>query len=135
MKKGAGKKKEKVVVTRATREDIDEYLGERGEKMPSMVAWVGKLPSKDNKIIGMGGYYRQESRWMGFMDMEREVVRYPSELTYWSMKALQHAKKSGIRFIYAEANTKDYPNATKFLQRLGFRLDPRTLWFFRWRAY
>lgn len=134
--KKSRKPKEKVIVTRASQEDVNSYLTEKGKKMPSMVAWCGKLPSKGNKIIGMGGYYRDDQgRFIGFMDMEREAKLYPSELAYWSMKALRHARNSGIRFIYAEANTKDYPNATQFLQRLGFKLDPRTLWFFRWRAY
>lgn len=130
--------KEKVIVTRASIEDVNYYLGERAKKMPSMVAWVGKIPNKKTKkgIVGMGGYYRDhQGRWIGFMDMEREAVRYPNEIAYWSLKALKKAKDSGIRYIYAEANTKDYPNATKFLQRLGFKLDPRSLWFFRWRAY
>jgi len=125
------KSKPKVIVTRASAADIKEHIGPRAKVMPSMIAWCGRV---EGKIIGFGGYFKHRARWHGFIDMEPECQDYLKELHYWALRALQHAQKSGILFIYAELEPETYPDASNFLYRLGFRLDPKTLYYFRWKA-
>jgi len=122
--------KKKVVTGRATMDDVESYLGKRADNMPSMVAWCGKL---DGKVIGIGGYYRLAGRWHAFVDLRKRALIYKWEIAYLGMRALQHAKKSGIRYLYAELDST-HPGASAWLQRLGFHLDPRSLYLFRWRA-
>ncbi len=98
--------------------------------MPSMVAWCGKL---DGKIIGFGGYFRMGGRWNAFCDLEEEAKDYKAELAYYAYRALQHAQKSGIRYLYAELES-EHEGASAWLMRMGFRLDPRSLYYFRWKA-
>lgn len=133
MKKSKAKptKKPKVHVTRATDADVKEMVGDRAKVMPSMVAWCGRV---NGKMIGSGGYFKHQGRWHGFIDLTPECDNYRKELHYWAIRALQHAQKTGIRFIYAEMEPEGNPGASNFLYRLGFRLDPRSLYYFRWRA-
>jgi hypothetical protein len=126
----ARRPKKKLVVTRATDEDIKSYLGKRCDSMPSMVAWCGKV---EGKIIIIGGYFRQYSRWHCFLNFHKPALRYKWEIAYWAQRSLQHARKSGIRYLYAELDSRN-PGASAWLMRLGFHLDPRTLYYFRWKA-
>ena len=129
-KRKAGRKKKKVICGRATEADIKEYLGHRAENMPSMVAWCGKV---DGKVIGDGGYFRQFGRWHAFSNFDRSALKYKFEIAYWAARALKHAQATGIRYLYAELDTT-HPGASLWMQRLGFHLDPRTMYLFRWKA-
>lgn len=129
-KRKAERKKKKVICGRATTEDIKSYLGHRADNMPSMVAWCGKV---DGKIIGAGGYFRQFGRWWAFSDFDKRALLYKFEIAYWAARALKHAQSTGIRYLYAELD-HTHPGASLWMQRLGFHLDPRSLYYFRWKA-
>jgi GNAT superfamily N-acetyltransferase len=131
MKKGGGKKKPKVIVTRASAADIREYLGDRATSMPSMVAWCGRV---NGKIVGFGGYFKHQGRWHAYLDLEDKGKDYKFALALVAVRCLKHARDTGIQYIYTELQS-EIPGASAFLQRLGFQLDPRTLYYFRWRAY
>lgn len=119
-----------MVVTRATIDDIKEIVGDRVPNMPSMVSWCGKV---DGKVIAAGGYFRLQGRWHAYSEFKEEALEYKFEIGFWAMRALQHARKSGIRYLYAELDST-HPGASAWLQRLGFHLDPRTMYYFRWKA-
>jgi hypothetical protein len=124
------KKRPKVVVARATAEDLKEYMGDKIDSMPACVAWIGKV---NGKPIGCGGYFRAQGRWWGFTNFDKRALLYKFEIAYWAHRALQHARRSGIRYLYAELDSTQ-PGASAWLQRLGFHLDPRSLYYFRWKA-
>jgi RimJ/RimL family protein N-acetyltransferase len=127
------KKKKPVVIARATEEDALDYYAKFltiKESMPSMIAWCGKV---DGKIIGFGGYYKESGRWIAFCNLDKEALRYKIELHRAAIVAMKSAKAKGIRYLYAELDSEN-EGASRWLQRLGFHLDPRTLYYFRWRA-
>jgi len=131
MTKRNARPKKKMVVTRATKQDCCDYFGAKLETIPSIIAWAGKV---EGKTLIIGGFWCMQGRWAAFVDMKnKSALRYRWELAYWARRSLQHAQKSGIRYIYADLDST-HPGASAWLQRLGFHLDPRTLYYFRWKA-
>ena len=95
-----------------------------------MRAWVAEL---DGKIVGIGGFAFSHGRWFGFCDLKEALRPHRFTIARTAKKAMREALRQGIRFIYAEADN-DEATATRFLTSLGFRVDPRTAYLYRWRA-
>jgi len=112
----------------ATREDIEAYSDMPNK--PTMRAWAGE---EDGKVIAIGGYAVSKGRWFGFVDLEEEARKHKFAIARGAKMVLNEARKQGIKFIYAEASP-DEPTAVRWLTSLGFELDPRSLYLYRWRA-
>jgi RimJ/RimL family protein N-acetyltransferase len=125
--------KSKPVITRATEEDALDYFAPNlhiKEKMPSLIAWCARV---DDKCVALWGFYKIQSRWVGFCNLQPEALEYKKTIHKQAIKAMRHAEALGIKYVYAQADTEN-EGATRWLQRLGFHLDPRSLYYFRWRA-
>jgi hypothetical protein len=44
---------------------------------------------------------------------------------------MNEVRKQGVKYVYADID-KDEPGAEKWLKSLGFSLDPRALYLYRW---
>ena len=112
----------------ATREDIESF-SDMGNK-PTIKAWVGEV---DGRIIGLGGFAFSGGRWLAFCDLTDEARKYKVTIAKCARMALREARKQGIKFIYADADLKEQ-RSIKWLTRLGFHVDPRSAYLYRWRA-
>jgi hypothetical protein len=121
-------KRSEPIARPATREDIDAFFGPRAK--PTMKAWVGEL---DGKPIGIGGLALVEGRWIAFCDLTPEARRYKRVIVRTAKLIMEEASRSGIRFVYAEADTEE-PMALRWLGSLGFEPDERSGRLFRWEA-
>jgi hypothetical protein len=117
-----------LVVRRATREDIVAFSNIA--TVPTVRARVGDL---DGKIIAIGGLLRADGRWFAFLDLTDEARRYKMTLMRTAKRMLAEAREQGVRFIYAERDENE-PGAAAWLQSLGFEIDPRSEYFYRWKA-
>lgn len=117
-----------MIVRRATREDIDTYSDMTNK--PSLLAWVGEI---DGKIVGLAGLAFVKGRWMAFCDLEPEARPFKMKIARAAIRTFQEARKQGIRFIYAEANTEE-PGALRWLESLGFEIDTRMPQYHRWKS-
>jgi hypothetical protein len=117
-----------MIVRPATREDIDAFSDMANK--PTLKAWVGEL---DGRIIALGGFAFSKGRWFGFCDLEEDARRFKMTIGRAAKMILNEAKKQGIRFIYAEADPQE-PGAIRWMTSLGFTVDPRTAYLYRWRA-
>lgn len=116
------------VVREATKADIDAFYAM--EEKPTMRAWLAEV---DGEIIGICGIARTRGRWVAFCDIKDELRRFKKVILKTGLLMMREARKAGIRYVYSEPNP-DEPNAERFLQALGFHLDPRSMSLFRWRA-
>ena len=112
----------------ATKEDIEAFSDLPSN--PTVKAWVGEV---DGRIIALAGFAFLKGRWFGFCDLLDEARQYKMTIARAAIKALDAAKRDGVRFVYAEAN-RDEPGAIRWLTSLGFTVDPRTAYLYRWRA-
>lgn len=96
--------------------------------MPSSKAWVGEV---DGKIVGIGGLYFHKSRWFGFCDLTDEARKYKLAIARTARLAMDEAKRMGIRFIYSDVDTEE-PNARRWHEILGFKLDQRSQRLMKW---
>ena len=96
--------------------------------MPSSKAWVGEV---DGKIVGVGGLYFHKSRWFGFLDITDEARHHKLTLARTGRMVMDEARKMGIRFVYSEVDT-DEPNAMRWHELLGFKLDQRSQHLMKW---
>ena len=120
-------KKYSPIVRRATRADILSFS--ELERNPSTRSWVMEI---DGRIVAMGGVALINKRWFAFFDAEDEALPYKMTIMRSAIRFLKEQQKSGTRIIYAELDwTK--PNAARWMQSLGFELDPVTQYLFRWR--
>jgi hypothetical protein len=119
----------KVIVRRATREDIASFSDM--ENKPSAVAWVGVL---DDKIIALTGFALIRGRWFLFLDLTEEARKHKITMMRTAKMIMAEAQKQGIKFIYAERD-EDEPKSEAWLRSLGFDLDPRSDYYFRWAAW
>ena len=117
-----------VCVRPATRADIEAFSDLRGK--PTLKAWVGEL---DGEILGIGGLAYAKGRWFAFCDLKPEAREYKMTLARTAKMVLREARQQGIRFVYAEADLNERASV-RWLTSLGFRLDPRTAYLYRWSA-
>ena len=110
----------RVLVRRATREDIENFSD--ATMKPTMKAWLGEL---DGKILGMGGLALSNGRWFAFCDLTDEARKYKMTIVKISYEIMRDAKRSGIKFVYADADTEE-PMSRRWLASLGFIPDLKT---------
>jgi hypothetical protein len=118
----------KLTVRPATREDIAAFSDLANK--PTVRAWIGEL---DGAIISMGGIALVKGRWIAFVDLTEAARPYKMTIARTAIRFLEAARRDGIRFIYAEMDVKE-KSAERWLHSLGFSLDPRSQYLFRWRA-
>ena len=116
------------VIRKASREDIEAFSPMRNK--PTINAWCAEI---DGRIIALGGCALVKGRWFAFCDLTEEARQYKMHIARTARRFLMEAKRQGIRFIYAEANLAE-PGAERWLTSLGFTIDPRTAYLYRWRA-
>jgi GNAT superfamily N-acetyltransferase len=119
--------KPSVTIRRATAEDIAAFSDMTNR--PTTIAWVGEL---DGKIIGLAGFARNKGRWIAFADLSEEARPYKVTIARAAIRAMDEVRRLGIPFVYAVLDETE-PTALKWLQSLGFSLDPRSQHLFRWR--
>ena len=112
----------------ATRADIEAFSDMKNK--PTIRAWVGEL---DGEIIGLGGFAFSKGRWFGFCDLREQARSYKITIARTAKMALEEARRQGIKFVYAEVDPAE-PRAALWLTSLGFTVDPRTAYLYRWRA-
>lgn len=117
-----------IVVREATRDDIAAF-SDMADK-PTVRAWCGEL---DGKIIALGGFALRGGRWIMFCDLTDEARPHKMTLMRTAKRVLGEARRMGLRFVYAEANPNE-PGAVRWLQSLGFEVDPRSAYYYRWEA-
>lgn len=108
-----------LTVRKATRADIETFAGRRNNE--TIRAFVGDL---DGKIIGIGGLAVVKGRYYAFCDLEPEMRSYKMHIMRTAMKVFANARRAGVRFVFAEADTKE-PKSVAWLTRLGFEPDSR----------
>lgn len=116
-----------MIVRRATAEDISAFSPLPNK--PTILAWVG---DDDGKIIGIGGLALVGGRWFAFCDLKPEARKHKKAIVKTARNVMMEAKRMGIRFIYAEADSSE-PGARRWIESLGFHIDPRSNYLFRWR--
>lgn len=87
----------------------------------------------DGEIVALGGCALVKGRWLGFCDLREEARPFKMHIARAAIRFLDHARKDGIRFIYVTADTQE-TGAVRWLTSLGFEVDPRTQYLYRWRA-
>ncbi len=117
----------KATVRRATREDIDTFSDLKNK--PTIRAYVGEV---DGEIVGIGGLAFSHGRWFAFCDLTDKARKYKMTIARMGKRIVDDAREMGLRFVYAEADPKE-TTAVRWLKSLGFELDPRTTYLYRWR--
>lgn len=114
------------IIRHATREDIEAYSTIPNK--PTLLAWVADL---DGQLLGIGGFHFTQGRWFGFCDLKSDMRRYKLSIARAGRMIMAEAKRQGIRFVYADADLNE-ANSVRWLCSLGFRLDPRSEYLYRW---
>lgn len=115
------------IVRRATREDIEAFSSMRD--WPTVLAWCGEL---DGRIIALGGFALFAGRWFAFADLTEEARRYKMHIMRTAKRIMADAQARGIKFVYTESQLNE-PTSKRWLTSLGFELDPRSQYLYRWR--
>lgn len=115
-----------VIVRPATADDLAAFSDMVGK--PTTRAWCGEL---DGKIIALGGLAYGKGRWFAFLDLKPEARRFKVAIAKAARRVLDEARRDGIKFIYAEVSPIE-PNALAWLTRLGFKIDHRSQYLYRW---
>lgn len=117
-----------MIIRPASREDIESFSDMPNK--PSMLAWAGEI---DGRIVGLAGFVFSKGRWLGFCDLTEEARKHKMTIARAAKRILAEAGNRGIKFIYAEADQNE-PRAVRWLTSLGFRIDPRTVYLYRWES-
>jgi hypothetical protein len=117
-----------LTVRPATRSDIEAFSDMTPK--PSIRAIAGEL---DGRVVALGGLVLAGGRWHAFVDLTEEAAPFKITIARAAIRFLAEARRDGIKFIYAEADTTK-PTALAWLTSLGFHLDPRSNHLYRWRA-
>jgi hypothetical protein len=115
-----------MIVEPATREDIEAFSDIPNK--PTMKAWAGKI---DDQIVLLGGLAFKQGRWFAFCDLKDEAREHKFALARAAIRVFEDARAMGIRYVYAEADP-DEPTSHRWLTSLGFTLDPRSEYLYRW---
>lgn len=118
----------KCSVRLATREDIDAFSSMRGK--PTIKALCMEV---DGEIVALGGYALVKGRYFGFCDLHEEARQYRMHIARAAKRFLKAAHDEGIKFIYAEPDPEE-AGAVRWLTSLGFEVDPRTAYLYRWKG-
>jgi RimJ/RimL family protein N-acetyltransferase len=131
--KAKGSTQGQVVSRPATREDILAFSSV--VKWPTAKAWIGEV---DGEVVALGGFACIKGRWIGFIDVTEKGREYLTKslgvraaMIRAMMEGMREAKRMGIRYVYAEADTQ-FPKARELIERMGFHVDPRSPALHRW---
>ena len=116
------------IVRPATHADIERFSSLRNK--PSLKAWVADL---DGEIVGLGGVAFYAGRWFAFLDLTDKMRPYRMTLMRAAKRFFADMQAQGVKFIYAEADLEE-SNAPRWLGSLGFTIDPRSGYLYRWRG-
>lgn len=118
--------KDTIVVRRADKADLLSFGGNSHQFM--CLAWCADL---NGKIIGVGGFYRLNARWVGFTEMNDEAAEYKVGFYKAARMIMDHMRARGYERFYAILD-ESFPNAGRWVEQLGFRRRGPRLWV--WRA-
>jgi RimJ/RimL family protein N-acetyltransferase len=120
-----------VILRRATAEDIAAFSDM--ENKPTVIAWVGEVheEGREPRVIGLGGFGRVGHRWHAFCDLTPEARRHKKTIVRAARLAMAEARRMGMRYVYTDRDPHE-PGSARWLQSLGFELDPRSLTYYRW---
>lgn len=134
--KAKGSTQGQVVSRPATREDILAFSSV--VKWPTAKAWIGEI---DGEAVALGGLALLKGRWIGFIDVTEKGREYLTKslgvraaMIRAMMEGMREAKRMGIRYVYAEADTQ-FPKARELIERMGFHVDPRSPALHRWKNH
>jgi len=126
----------RVIKRPATRQDILDFSAV--PKWPTARAWIGEI---DGEVVALGGLALLKGRWIAFVDITgrgREYLGKSLGVRVAFIRAihevLTEARAMGIRYIYAEAELQ-FPKAREVIERMGFHLDPRSNYLYRWTPH
>jgi len=117
-----------LVLRHATRADIAAY-SDMADK-PTIKAMVGDL---DGRLLGIGGMAFIDGRWFAFCDVTEEGRAYKRAIIKAALDVMRDAARDGVKYIYADPDPKE-PGAIPWMERFGFRPDPRSSRLYRWSA-
>jgi hypothetical protein len=116
------------IIRPATRDDVKAYAPDK--LAPTLRGCVMEL---DGEIVAIAGIARLQSRWRAFVDLKPEARRYKFHIARTAIRFLNEARRAGIKYIYAEIDPCE-PSALAWVTSLGFSIDPRSGYFYRWEA-
>jgi GNAT superfamily N-acetyltransferase len=117
-----------LIIRPATRDDIEAFASIK--QWPSLLAVAGEI---DGRIVLLGGLAFMRGRWFAFCELTDEARQHKIAIGRAAKRIFAKAKERGIRFIYAEADPEE-PGAVRWLTSLGFTLDPRSGYLYRWES-
>lgn len=117
-----------IAVRRATRSDIESFSGI--SQVYSIKAIAAEL---DGEIIALAGVAFHKGRWLGFADLTEKVRNHKMHIMRGAKRFLNEMRQEGVKYIYVEADPNEH-KAVEWLQSLGFELDHRTQYLYRWKA-
>ena len=106
-----------------------EAFSDHGNALTTL-CWCADL---DGRVIGLGGFAIVKGRYYAFVDLKPEMRSYKMTIMRTARRAMAEARKRGIKFIYAQADTSE-KNPVGWMRSLGFDIDPRSPSIFRWKA-
>ena len=121
-------KKFKLVLRRATQRDV-EALSPWDEN-PSVKAICAEI---DGEIIGLGGVMYVKGRWLAFYSATEKLRPYKIAVGRAAVRFFRQMRQDGVKFIYADRDLNE-PTSGRWLQSLGFEVDPKSRYFYRWSA-
>ncbi len=121
-------------IRRATADEVEAYYREDypDEIMPTTICWLGIL---DGSPVAMFGFARRLGKWYAIVDLKDGSRPYRHIIGRTAYRALDEAKKRGIKHIYAIPDLKE-TGSLKWMRRLGFeRVGVEMKWSAdKWRA-
>ena len=117
-----------LIVRPVTKQDIDAFSPL--EENPSIKAICWEL---DGRVVGIGGVARVGGRWLAFFSPTDELRPYKMTIARNAIRFFDRMRKEGIKFIYAERNPNEH-SSERWLKSLGFEIDPKSHYFYRWSA-
>lgn len=116
-----------ITIRPAVAEDMEHFKSFTNK--PTMLAWVGE---ENDEIVGIGGVARVKGRWIAFCDFTEKARKHKTKIVRTARMVMNEVAMRGIRYVYAEADLSE-PCAVKWMKSLGFTLDPRTQYLYRWK--
>lgn len=112
----------------ATVDDIGKFS--MGQGWPTLRAWVGKEGDEPIALFGLAR--GADARWYAFFDITDKARAHKKTIVRTGKMLMDEARKMGLQYVYAQAD-KNEPMAVRWMQSLGFELDPRSQILMRWK--
>jgi hypothetical protein len=115
-------------IERATPDDISKFS--MGQGWPTMRVWVGKVEDEPIALFGLAR--GADARWYAFFDITDKARAYKKTIVRTGKMLMEEARKMGLFYVYAQVDENE-PMAVRWMQSMGFELDPRSQTFMRWK--